>query len=91
MEHRKNGNNNSWISWDLAAVQTACHIPRVSIKLIEQQLTDLKNRVANLEAPVSSKPRDAWKQIIATSKGQRLDREAAKLGAEWRAKENRRK
>src|SRR5713226_6544117 len=75
----------------IAAVQTACHIPHVSINLIEQQLTDLKNRVANLEAQAEIKPRDAWKRIVGISKRQRLDREAARLGAEWRAKANKRK
>ena len=63
----------------------------MSTKLIEQQLTDLQRRVASLEAAVKTRPRDAWKQIIGISKGQPLDREAARLGAEWRAKENKRK
>lgn len=88
---RANGSewNADWVG--LATAQTACHIQCVSIKLIERQLTDLQNRVVNLEAQVKGKPRDAWKQIIGTSKGQGLDREAARLGAEWRAKENKRK
>ena len=67
------------------------HTERMSTKLIEQHLTDLQRRVASLEAAVKPRPRDAWKQIIGISKGQRLDREAARLGAEWRAKENKRK
>jgi len=67
------------------------HTERMSTKLIEQHLTDLQRRVASLEAAVKPRPRDAWKQIIGISKGQPLDREAARLGAEWRAKENKRK
>ena len=67
------------------------HTERMSTKLIEQHLTDLQRRVASLEAAVKPLPRDAWKQIIGISKGQRLDREAARLGAEWRVKENKRK
>ena len=63
----------------------------MSTKLIEQHLTDLQRRVASLEAAVRPRPRDAWKQIIGISKRQPLDREAARLGAEWRAKENKRK
>jgi len=59
--------------------------------MIEEQLADLQKRVATLEAKVKRGARDGWKQIIGTSKGQRLDREAARLGAEWRGKENRRK
>jgi len=35
--------------------------------------------------------RKGWQEIIGASKGQRLDAEAARLGAEWRAKENKRK
>ncbi len=63
----------------------------MSTKLIERQLTDLQKRVADLEAAVRRKPRDAWKQIIGISRGQVLDREASKLGAKWRAEENKRK
>jgi hypothetical protein len=63
----------------------------VSAKVIEQQLADLQRRVANLEGEVKRRSRDAWKQIIGASKGQRLDREAARLGAQWRADENKRK
>ena len=66
------------------------HTERMSTKLIEQHLTDLQRRVASLEAAVKPRPRDAWKQIIGISKGQPLDREVARLGAEWRAKENKR-
>ena len=63
----------------------------MSTKVIEQQLTDLQKRVASLEAAVRRGPREGWKQIVGISKGQPLDREAARLGAKWRAKENRRK
>jgi len=63
----------------------------MSTKLIEQQLTALRKRVASLEAAIKPKPRDGWKQIIGISRGQAMDREAARLGAEWRLKENRRK
>jgi hypothetical protein len=63
----------------------------MSTKMIEQQLSDLQRRVASLEAAAQRSPRGGWKQIIGISKGQDLDREAARLGAKWRAKENRRK
>ena len=63
----------------------------MSTKVIEQQLTDLQKRVASLEAALRRGPREGWKQIVGISKGQPLDREAARLGAKWRAKENRRK
>ena len=67
-----------------------CHTRRVSTKLIEQQLTELQTRVALLEALIKP-PSRGWKAIIGTSKGQALDREAAKLGAQWRTKLNKRK
>jgi hypothetical protein len=67
------------------------HTERMSTKVIEQQLTDLRKRVASLEAAVKPGPRGGWKQIIGISKGHALDREAARLGAGWRAKENKRK
>jgi hypothetical protein len=63
----------------------------MSTKVIEQQLSDLQRRVASLEAAVRRGSREGWKQIIGISKGQRVDREAARLGAKWRTKENRRK
>ena len=59
--------------------------------MIEEQLAELRKRVANLEAKEQRGAREAWKQMIGTSKGHALDREAAKLGAAWRAKENKRK
>jgi hypothetical protein len=63
----------------------------MSTKLIEEQITDLQRRVASIEGTVNLKPRDAWKQIIGISKGQSLYRQAARLGAQSRKKENRRK
>ena len=59
--------------------------------MIEQQLAELQKRVATLEAGLKRPPRGAWRQIIGTSKGHPLDQEAARLGAAWRAKENKRK
>jgi hypothetical protein len=74
----------------LAAARTPWHTAGVSTKVIAQQLADLRRRVAKLEGS-SPKPSNGWEEIVGTSKGQSLDREAARLGAEWRAKENRRK
>jgi hypothetical protein len=63
----------------------------VSTKVIEQQLADLQKRVSKLEERNYRKARSAWRQIIGATKGHKLDREAADLGAQWRAKENKRK
>jgi len=56
--------------------------------LIEEELADLRKRVSSLEEKARLNTRDGWKQIIGTSKGQILDQEAARLGAEWRSNEN---
>jgi len=60
----------------------------MSTKLIEQQLADLQKRVAVLET--QRKPRGSWQDLIGWTKEDHLFREAAKLGAAWRAKANRR-
>ena len=59
--------------------------------MIEQQLTALEKRIARLEAAAKHKPGNAWKQIVGISRGQALDREAARFGARWRMKENKRR
>jgi uncharacterized small protein (DUF1192 family) len=61
----------------------------VSTKLIERRLTDLQRRMATLEAEVKRKPRGTWRDLIGWAKGDSLRREAARMGAEWRAKANR--
>ena len=59
--------------------------------MIERELAEVKQRLAKLEATVARKPSQAWREIIGTSNGDELDREAARLGADYRAKQNRRK
>ena len=59
--------------------------------MIERELAEVKQRLAKLEATVARKPGQAWREIIGTSKGDELDREAAQLGAEYRAEQNKRK
>ncbi len=63
----------------------------MSTKALEEKVAGLTARLEKLEALVASKPGQGWKAIIGTSKGDALDREAAALGAAWRAKENKRK
>jgi hypothetical protein len=63
----------------------------MSIRMIEQQLAGLTRRVGKLEALVAQRPKDAWREIVGTSEGDALDRQAAKLGAAWRARENKRR
>lgn len=63
----------------------------MSTKALEEKLAGLAARMEKLEALVAGKPGQGWKAIIGTSKGDALDREAAELGAAWRAKANKRK
>ena len=76
----------------------------MSTKQIEQELDEMKQRLAKLEARVARKPGQAWRETIGALdpkqgwqagfgalKGSTLLREAARLGAEYRAKENKRK
>jgi len=63
----------------------------MSTKLIEQELAELKKRVGLLEKSAARKPNKAWRRAFGAMKGDPLLREAARLGAEWRKQENRRK
>ena len=63
----------------------------MSTKRIEQELAEMKQRLAELEAQVAKRPGQAWREIIGTLKPDNLSREAARLGAEYRAKQNKRK
>ena len=59
----------------------------MSTETIEQRLTELTNRVERLEEKVKPIAKPNWREAIGTAKGDELDREAARLGAEWRASE----
>ena len=59
----------------------------MSTKLIEQELADLKKRVKQLEAKAVGDP--AWLKHAGWAKDDPIYDEAMKIGAEWRAKENR--
>ena len=62
----------------------------MSTKQIEQELAEMKQRLAKLEATVARKPSQAWREMIGTLKPDHLSREAARLGAEYRARQNKR-
>lgn len=63
----------------------------MSSKIIEKELSGLKSRVSKLEALATQQSSQAWREIIGTSDGDRLDRDAARLGAAWRKRENKRR
>ena len=59
----------------------------MSTELMEQKLTELTRRVERLEAKARPVAKTTWQEIIGTSPGDDLDREAARLGEEWRKSE----
>ena len=63
----------------------------MSTKRIELELAEMKKRLEKLEAKAVSQPRQDWHAGVGALKGCTFHREAARLGAEYRAKENRRK
>lgn len=65
----------------------------MSIQTLEQELAVLKQRMADLEATVRKTPQSGsrWKEAFGVMKGDRLAREAAKLGSEYRARQNKKK
>ena len=54
-------------------------------------MKELTQRVERLEAQKKPLAKPSWEKVIGTSKGDEMDREAARLGAEWRATQNKRR
>lgn len=63
----------------------------MSTELLEQKILDLTSRVQKLESMARPEAKPSWKKAIGSAKGDALDQEAARLGAEWRAQENQRR
>lgn len=63
----------------------------MSTKAIEQELLKLQARVNDLEARMTSQPKDGWRAAFGMLKDSKFTREAARLGAEYRAEQNKRK
>ena len=59
----------------------------MSTEAIEQKLVELTDRVERLEKKAKPVAKPNWREAIGTSVGDEMDREAARLGAEWRASE----
>jgi len=57
----------------------------------EKQVEAFLKRLPSLRSKKTPAAKASWRGIIGTSKGDALDEEAAKLGAEWRARMNERK
>ena len=63
----------------------------MSTELLEQEIADLKKRMEKLEANVRPVPSQRWRAVVGSIEPNELTREAARLGAEWRAGENERR
>ncbi len=63
----------------------------MSTKAIERELTKMKARLNQLEARMDNLPKEGWRAAFGMMKDSKLAREAARLGAEYRTKENKRK
>ena len=61
----------------------------MSTDAIATKLAELERRLEALEAQtLDRKPKGAWRELIGSQVDDGLFREAARLGAEWRAKSN---
>ena len=60
----------------------------MSTKVLEQTITDLQRRVAEIEARMN-KPRDGWRKIVGAARDDHHFAEAMRLGAKWRKQANR--
>ncbi|MCF7788961.1 MAG: hypothetical protein K9N47_22745 [Prosthecobacter sp.] len=59
----------------------------MSTKVLEKTITDLKRRVAKIEASMSPSGR-GWKKIAGAAKEDHHFAEAMRLGAKWRKQAN---
>ena len=60
----------------------------MSTEVLEQTVTDLQRRVAEIEQKLSERSRGGWEAIAGEARDDDLFEEAMKLGAEWRARAN---
>lgn len=63
----------------------------MSTAAMQRELKEMSKRLKTLEELVGKKPGASWRDAFGAMKGNTLHREAAALGAAWRAKENKRK
>jgi hypothetical protein len=63
----------------------------MSTKMLEQKLAELQQRVEMLEAKVKPVAKPTWRKAFGAMKDDDVSRSAARLGAAWRARENKRR
>ena len=61
----------------------------MSTKVLQQTVTDLQRRVAEIEDKLKGQTRDGWRKIAGAAKDDHHFAEAMRLGAKWRKKANR--
>jgi hypothetical protein len=59
----------------------------MSAETIEQKLAELTARLERLEKKVQPAAKPTWREIIGTIPDDKISREAARLGEEWRRSE----
>ena len=63
----------------------------MSTEMLEQKLAELQQRVEMLEAKVRPVAKSTWKKAFGAMKDDDLSHAASRLGAAWRARENKRR
>ena len=58
---------------------------------MERELAELKQRMEKVEATIHPPASQRWRAVVGTIQPNDLTRQAAQLGAEWRAEENKRR
>ena len=58
---------------------------------MERELAELKQRMEKVEAMIHPPASQRWRAVVGSIKPNDLSCEAARLGAEWRAEENKRR
>ena len=61
----------------------------MSTKVLQQTVTDLQRRVAEIEDKLKGRARDGWRRIAGAAKDDHHFAEAMRLGAKWRKQANR--
>ncbi len=61
----------------------------MSTQLLEKKVSELQQRVAEIEAKMNAPENSGWRKIAGAAKDDQYLTEAFRLGAKWRKKANR--
>jgi hypothetical protein len=59
----------------------------MSVEAIEQKLAELATRIERLEQTAKPSTKSTWRGVLGAIPDDRISREAAQLGEEWRRSE----